>query len=166
MMEFILKEIEKALDCGLYYLALQATLVLPDICGALGSSNGKSDNEKYKNWYNHNVKDMRTNSMSAEDCYYFRCSCVHQARTQHHKSTYSRIMFIVPNSVFTLCGYTIINDALHININTFCRDMVAAVRTWESALKDTPNFTRNYQKLIKLYPDGILPYISGIPVIT
>lgn len=39
-MELILKEIERALDAKLYYLALQASLTLPDICGALQSNDG------------------------------------------------------------------------------------------------------------------------------
>ena len=46
-MELILKEIERALDAKLYYLALQASLTLPDICGALQSDDGVAKNYKY-----------------------------------------------------------------------------------------------------------------------
>ena len=52
-MEVITQEIERALDAGLYYLALVCTLTLPDICAALesptGDTSGKSG-EKYKKW--------------------------------------------------------------------------------------------------------------------
>ena len=50
-MELILKEIERALDAKLYYLALQASLTLPDICGALQSDDGVAKNYKYIAWY-------------------------------------------------------------------------------------------------------------------
>ena len=46
-MELILKEIERALDAKLYYLALQASLTLPDICGALQSNDGVAKKHKY-----------------------------------------------------------------------------------------------------------------------
>lgn len=165
-MEFILREIEKALDCGLYYLALQSTLTLPDICGALQSDNGRATGEKYKNWYKNCADFSDPNTLSAEDCYSFRCSCLHQGSTLHEDSSYKRILFLVPNNVITLVGYSVINDALHINIETFCRNMISAVRRWESSAKTTPNFIKNYEKVIKLHPLGIAPYIVGLPVIT
>lgn len=46
-MELILKEIERALDAKLYYLALQASLTLPDICGALQSDDGVAKKHIY-----------------------------------------------------------------------------------------------------------------------
>ena len=48
-MHDLLEQIEKALECNLYYLALQSTLALPDICGALESENMASDLEHEKN---------------------------------------------------------------------------------------------------------------------
>ena len=42
-MDHILNEIEKALDVGLYIVALQATLTLPGICAALESKKGNTD---------------------------------------------------------------------------------------------------------------------------
>ena len=56
-MELILKEIERALDAKLYYLALQASLTLPDICGALQSDNGKATGDKYIAWYDTYAKE-------------------------------------------------------------------------------------------------------------
>lgn len=164
-MEFILREIEKALDCGLYYLALQSTLTLPDICGAIQNET-KKPGDRYKEWYRTYAVIPYPNALTAEDCYYFRCACVHQGSTQSPKSTYKRILFIVPNNTITLCGYTVINDALHINIETFCRNMVFSVRRWEAQVKGTESFIRNYGKIIKLYPSGFPPYIVGIPTIT
>lgn len=60
-MHDLLEQIEKALECNLYYLALQSTLALPDICGALESENGQANRTKYINWYNTYAKEDRVN---------------------------------------------------------------------------------------------------------
>ena len=41
-MDILLDEIEKALNEEMYLVALQATLALPDICGALEAEDGKA----------------------------------------------------------------------------------------------------------------------------
>ena len=47
-MDHILNEIEKALDVGLYIVALQSTLTLPGISAALGSKKGNTDGKDKK----------------------------------------------------------------------------------------------------------------------
>lgn len=95
-MELILKEIELALDAKLYYLALEASLTLPDICAALQSDDGRASKSKYIAWYDTYAKEPGNLSISGKDCYYFRCSYVHQAQTTHENATYSRIIFLAP----------------------------------------------------------------------
>ena len=56
-MNDFLEQILKALDCNLYYLALQSTLSLPDICSALISPNGMTSCSQYINWYNTYAKE-------------------------------------------------------------------------------------------------------------
>ena len=57
-MEELVKQIEKALDCNLYYLALISTLVLPDIAGAISySPKGSSSEEFYVKWFDKYVDD-------------------------------------------------------------------------------------------------------------
>lgn len=164
-MEFLLKEIEHALNNGLYFMALQSTLTLPDICGALQSSNGEANRDKYMTWYDTYAKESNSNAISGRDCYYFRCSCVHQGISQHSKSSYKRILFLVPNNNYTMHN-NIINDALNIDIKIFCSNMISSVRKWEQEMKNNPNFIKNYDNLIKVYPNGLPPYIGGIPVIS
>ena len=163
-MEFFLREIEKALDGGLYYLALQASLTLPDICGALESKNGKADKAKYIAWFDRNAKENDPIAISGDDCYYFRCSCVHQFSTQHSKSTYSRILFLIPNGCL-IAHNNIVNGALNIDVIIFCQNMITAVRRWYSNIKDDPTFQRNQQVLIKTHPNGLPGYITGAPLI-
>lgn len=165
-MELILKEIERALDAKLYYLALQASLTLPDICGALQSDNGKATRDKYIAWYDTYAKEPGNLSISGKDCYYFRCSYVHQALTTHEKSSYSRIIFLAPTCHGIIMHNNVINDALNIDVKLFCNNILNAVRKWQKSIKNNENYKRNYKNLIKLYPDGFPPYITGIPVIS
>lgn len=164
-MEFLLREIEQALDAGLYFIALQSSLTLPDICAALISPNGRTNREKYIKWYDTYAKEASSFAISGTDCYCFRCSCVHQGSTQHSDSSYSRIVFIAPNS-YIMGHNNIINGALNIDINVFCRNIISSVRKWVSQVKDNPIFTANYPNLLQWYPNGFFPYIVGVPVIT
>lgn len=165
-MELILKEIEQALDAKLYYLALQASLTLPDICGALQSDNGKATGDKYIGWYDTNAKEPGNLSISGKDCYYFRCSYVHQAQTTHENSTYSRIIFLAPTCQGITMHNNVIDGALNIDVKLFCNNILNAVRKWQESIKINENYKRNYKNLIKLYPEGLPPYITGIPVIS
>jgi len=76
-MEPILAEIEKALDAGLYYLAVMLAVAIPDICGALESKDGRSGPVQYKAWYDAHLAN-RIYDLTADDCYSLRCGVVHQ----------------------------------------------------------------------------------------
>ena len=163
-MEFFLREIEKALECKLYYLALTSVLTLPDICGALQSDNGQATGARYKEWYKNYVQEPEDCALSAEECYRFRCALVHQGKTHHDKSRFDKIMFLDPD-IGLVMHNCIIDGVLDLDIVIFCNLMIAAVRKWETEMKDNLNFAKNYEKLIRVHPDGIPPYIVGAPVI-
>ena len=52
-LEPILREIEVALDAGLFYLAIVLAMTLPDICAALEADDGKSDRRKIQAMVSH-----------------------------------------------------------------------------------------------------------------
>ena len=167
-MEDLLQQIEKALNYNLYYIALQTTLTLPDICSALISATPENRYVKqdYIDWYSNNFHFDYF--LTPEDCYYFRCANVHQAKTTHHRLGYSRILFLEPRVAPIIMNNCILEDALCIDINTFCKDMILSVRNWLDfeIVKNNPVFQKNYASLIKRYPNGISPYIVGTPVIS
>lgn len=164
-MELQLNEIERALDAGLYLIALQASLALPDICAALQSENGVASPEKYIAWYDTYAKEPDSPALSGQDCYRFRCSYLHQGSTIHPKSSYSRIMFIIPNERFVIKN-CVFNDALCIDVVSFCNNIIRAVRNWETIVCESDNFKKNYGSLLRIYPNGLSPYIGNIPVIS
>lgn len=151
-MELILKEIERALDAKLYYLALQASLTLPDICGALQSDNGKATGDKYIDWYDTYAKEPGNLSISGKDCYYFRCSYVHQALTTHERSSYSRIIFLAPTCQGITMHNNVIKGALNIDVKRFAiiflmqyangRNQSKIMKTIKEITKISLNFTQ------------------------
>jgi hypothetical protein len=160
-MEDLFNEIERGLDAGVYHLSLGIALCIPDICAALQSDDGKTNGKKYKEWYNRYVGDKIV--MTADDCYYFRCSFLHQGSTQHEKSQYGRIIFVEPNPMGVFHN-NVLEGALNIDVRIFCRDLINSARQWLIDVKDDDIFMRNHENSFKRYPNGLAPYIVGIPV--
>ncbi|MFE4036053.1 hypothetical protein [Priestia sp. YIM B13489] len=160
-MEDLFNEIERGLDAGVYHLALGTALCIPDICAGLQSEDGKTSGRKYKEWYNSYVGDKIR--MSADDCYYFRCSFLHQGTTQHENSQYKRILFVEPNKL-GIFHNNIINDALNIDVRIFCNDLIKSAREWLKDMQGNETYIKNHEKSFKRYPNGIAPYIVGVPV--
>ncbi len=50
MNDFI-DQVERSLSLGTYYLSLMGALAIPDIAGAIQSSNGEASGQKYIDWY-------------------------------------------------------------------------------------------------------------------
>lgn len=163
-MDYLFNEIERGLDAGVYQLSLSLTLCIPDICAGLESVDGKTNGEKYKDWYNKYMNGKLF--MSADDCYYFRCSFLHQGSTRHEKSKFKKIIFVEPTSSNNIFHNNVLGDALNIDIVIFCNEMISAGRKWYEDVKDSDNYKRNYEKSFKRYPNGLAPYIVGIPIYT
>jgi hypothetical protein len=169
-MRELLRQIEAALEANLYYLALFVSLALPDICGAIDSSDGTASGAKYAAWFDKYVAPrygFRGHQfLTGEDCYRFRCSLLHQGRTQHPRSTYSRVLFVEPRSNELTIQINIINDALNIDMHIFCQDVMIGARQWLDEVENTQQFKTNYDQFMRLYPQGLPPYIVGVPVIS
>ena len=175
----------------MYYLALLGALVVPDICGALESENGEADSAKYRRWFRLNVSPLGYTSeapgirsdnplydadpgtqnydfLSPDDAWWFRCSFLHQGSTQHPDGQYSRIAFVEPGYLDDMSHVhlNIEDDVLQIDVERFCGDLVGAARSWFVAKGDTPNVSRNLDRFVRRYPEGLLSLLPGVPVIS
>jgi hypothetical protein len=160
----LLQQIEVALEARLFYLALYISLTLPDICGAIDSNSGLATGKAYKDWFKTYLGTKFLPKLSAEDCYYFRCSLLHQGTSYHPHSSHDRIIFIEPDAnpgTIHLCGF---NGALTIEVRLFCLDVVDGVRNWLDQVDGTDLFQTNYDKFFRRYPQGLPPYVVGVPV--
>ena len=171
-MEQLLNEIRIAMDNKLYFVALQAALTIPDICGAIESDNGIATGEKYCRWYDKYAKHRIGHFAMAEDIYLFRCSLLHQGTSipsprGKQKATYSKIIFAAPYSDSLTIHNCVNMEVLSIDIEIFCNGLIEAAEDWKSDMKkeNNANYNNNVVKTIRYYPDGIPPYIVGIGAI-
>lgn len=160
-MENLLTEIEKCIEIGLYQTALGMTLSIPDICAALESNNGEASGDKYRKWFDTYVTEEV--GISSDDCYYFRCSFLHQRSTFHKKSSYSRIVFAEPTSSNTFHSIDLMGTFV-IDLKTFCYEIINAARRWLDAVENDPNFIKNKINSFKKQDNGLLPLVGGITV--
>ncbi len=165
-MKDLLSQIRVALNNNLYYCALFVCLAMPDICGAMESSDGEANKAKYIKWFDEYVGQKYNGALIGEDCYYFRCSLLHQARSQHQRSSHARVIFIEPGATTNIFHCMLLNDALNIDVRIFCEDIVVGVKEWLSKYEGTPIFSQNYNMFMRRYPEGLPPYIIGVPVIS
>jgi len=47
----------------------------------------------------------------------------------------------------------------------FCGDIISGAEEYLRLFKDTDLYKKNYRKFMQRYPNGLLPYIKGVPVI-
>ena len=183
-MQTLLSQIEGSLEAGTYMLSLFASLTVPDIAGALSSADGEASGAKFAAWYEqwvrprffetllasmplharHHLKPMES-PLTGEACYRFRCSLLHQGSSQHPKSQFSRIIFIEPGATTNVVHYSTMNDALCIDLNLFCREVLAGARLWLQQAENDALYIRNYERYAHRHPTGLAPYIVGVPVI-
>jgi len=164
-MHDLTEQIRKASTGGLYYIALFGALALPDICGALESDDGLANKQRYIQWFDAHVAPEYNGSLDGETCYCFRCSMLHQGSTQHRRSRYSRILFFEPgNSGFVVHNFILNDDALFIDVRIFCEDICAAVERWLPEASKKPSFQANVARFVRRHPQGLAPYIGGVPV--
>lgn len=183
-MRNLLTQIERSLDARLYYLSLISTLTIPDIAGTLDSSNGRASGDKYVDWFEkyarprfaENVQDMipddmpgdvpeMENPLTGEACYRFRCSLLHQGSTQHPQIPFSRIIFIEPGSTTNVVHYGQLDDALCIDLEQFSQEVIAGARIWLDEVEESETYRKNFDKFARRHPEGLAPYITGVPVV-
>jgi hypothetical protein len=168
MHDFI-RQIEKASDVGLYFVALNSALTVPDVCGALESENGWAHASKYAAWFDRWVAPRYAffggTSLSGEICYSYRCAVLHQGRSARPNMPYQRVLFIEPGNSGIRAHNNVINDALNIDVQTFCADVVAGCRAWLATVEGSQPYESHWAKSMQRHPKGLAPYIVGVPVI-
>ena len=165
-MRDLLIQIKNGLGANLYLLSLFSALAIPDLCGAMDSKNGEAKPEKYKAWFDKYVAPKYNGFLNGNDCYYFRCSLLHQGSSQHPKSNYKRVLFVEPSATTNVFHNNIMEDALNIDVRIFCNDIISGAEAWLDENEETELYKKNYDKFMRRYPNGLSPYIVGVPVIS
>lgn len=167
-MQNLFAEIRAAIVGGTWVIALMSVLAVPDICAALGSENGRSTGGKYKAWIRNNLGWIYP-SIDPGEFWQIRCSMLHQGLSAPTRSgeegRYSRVVFTDSRSGYNLHD-NVFHDAINLDFPSFAEDVIHAADWWLEANATNPHIRKNLIRLVRWYPDGFAPYISGLPVLT
>jgi hypothetical protein len=179
-----LADIERALEAGLYQLAIAGALSIPDVCANLENEptddrdklrfNRNRQRKRYKEWFRVNAS-AKFAHLTAEDCYSMRCGVLHQGNLGRPDDQYDRLILGLPGarvpndslihipSTATFNGKTIseifdqpfkTGKVLHMLVVQFCMNMVEAAREWATKNFD-PHVQANVPRMTRLRPEGI-----------
>lgn len=166
-LDIFLQEIESALRARLFYLAVTVTLTIPDLCAALEASDGRTNSALYKAWYDRHLASLT--QMSSDECYSLRCGVVHQGRMHIAGQSLQRVLFYLPNRPgFSMHDNLLPSNAgsaLQLDAVTFCKDVISATRKWWDLAKENPVVQANIPDLVVLRPNGLKPWLVGVPLI-
>ena len=172
-LEDLLTQIDQAAASQLYFIALSTALTIPDIAGALEARNGHASGARYRAWFTKWAQPFfppagssghQVPTLTAARCYWFRCSLLHQARTEPPDADISRILFIEGGNVFHL---NMLGNILNLDIRIFCNSMTQAARNWRASPDAKSEVVAtNLLRMIRRYPGGWPPAVVGAPVIT
>lgn len=161
-MERFTNAIRGAIKNKNWFAGLFLALCLPDICGSLDYPYEQKTKKRYTDWFNKNLATKYSPMFSADDCFYFRCSCLHQGLAEHNKLAHEKIHFIPPLPNNNIVHMNKFNDILQMQIDIFCNDIAKAVDDWYRArTKSSPKIQTKIDNLIKVYPiESLKPFIS------
>jgi len=150
----LLSQIEQSLELDLYFVAIMTSLVIPDIGGAIDSENGKTEKNKYINWYDKYVKSKYINSrpLTGSECYYLRCSMLHQGITKNSNNPENISFMSFPQSNSSVNPFSLDNHlGLIIEPKTFCNNIIFGAYDWLDTVHNNFLFNKNMENFITLY---------------
>jgi len=164
--EAMVKDIELALQAKLYYLAIIVCLILPDICAALESEDGRASKKGYIDWYTKYAK-AQAGGVDPEECYSLRCGMAHQGKMNIKNGGAGRVVFTMEHNHVRLDSVTLKSgdvSAYAFDAEYWCRRWIVAVRDWYKTAQYDPIVQRNMQDMMQPRPFGLHPFMVGQPL--
>jgi len=168
-MDDLVKALETAVQNENWYGALFIALTVPDICGYLESPDDNSQ-MRYEQWFtkymlpkysSHVGRDQTPFIfLSPSDCYALRCALIHEGREeiidQKARESLERFHFTEPPST-SIIHCNKINNALQLQVDIFCKDVLDGLQDWCQATKDTDEINQRIDSVLKVYPYNQIP---------
>lgn len=167
-------EMQRCVKGKCYWALLHLVLVLPDVCAAMESVNGESDDGRYRNWCKRYLSDEMINP---DDWYRMRCVILHQGRTldEKGKSQYSAFGFSQPNESGGVVHRCIKEEKqgkiLQLDVGEMAKTLRAAVDKWFKWLEKNQqpqiveNVARNAVMLARSQDKPSMPILIEMPIV-
>jgi len=160
-MENLLDSIRKALTQNNLYIALFASLTLPDICGKIEFPN-KVSSIRYIEWFEKYLPKYNR-FLSGSDCYALRCSLLHEGSDNISDQQIQQVLehFIFLSSgghcnvvLNSYVGTQNKESFLQLNTLKFCEDICSAVDIWKRDVSTSIEIKNRLNKIIKIHEPG------------
>jgi hypothetical protein len=133
-------EMDRCRNTGAYWALLHITVCMPDICGALESSDGEASKAKYIDWFDRYWSDSILNG---DECYRMRCKVLHQARSLTDRpGRYLGFAFGQPSNDGQIYHKQINKNVLHLDVGELEKELRIGIKKWINdmeSLRDTLN---------------------------
>ncbi|WP_431806146.1 hypothetical protein [Microbacterium paraoxydans] len=161
-MDRLISEVRASLEAGMFLLALQGSLALVDICGGLSAADGVASGANFRRWFKSNPGKAYPR-ISPDDVWHLRCGILHQGRAK--SKNYDALFFTLPDGRGNTVREAYLNNAVSLDLVMFCTVVLDAVDSWwRRSQLDSP-VRENAQHVVQVRPDGLPPYILGLPVL-
>lgn len=142
-------------------IALQSSLALVDICGGLSSRDGVARAATFRTWFSNHLGST-FNELSPDDLYQLRCGMLHQGRTKARQ--YDAIVFTLPDGRGNIFRVRV-DRTLSFDLVSFCTTIIDAVESWWRDAQLTEPVKSHSDHVVRIRPDGMAPYIIGVPML-
>ncbi|MGO3448926.1 MAG: hypothetical protein ACTINK_16420 [Kluyvera intermedia] len=141
--------------------AVFVALNMPDICSAVQNPHEKNVGKRYRLWFDHYLKKKYKVGLvefTAEDCYQFRCKCLHQGILMRDNGEKFNLTPPIPLLEIHLNKY---NGVIQIQIDIFCEDMCQAVEQWVNDMEPDMAVAARMKELIEIkFPPGFIAFAN------
>lgn len=157
-MERFITSIEASLESENWLAALFMALAMPDICRSLERPDIDQGTigKWYKDWVSRYIEDKYTASrfeeckFYAQDFWLYRCSCFHSGVNPENEKRMMKFNFTPPIGSGKRVHLNNFNGKLQLQIDVFCRDMIAAVSRWNEEVKEDTEIINRMDGLINI----------------
>jgi hypothetical protein len=150
VMQRFVDSIRKSVQDKNWYAAIFMALTMPDICSAIENPDEMRVGVRYREWFNRYLREkyqFRNVEFTAEDCYQFRCKCLHQGIARREGLEEFELSQPLNGWVIHM---NIINGMIQIQVSEFCEDVCQAVENWMMDTLNNPDITLRMRELIKI----------------
>lgn len=156
-MQRFVSAIRKSVQDQNWLAAVFVALNMPDICSAVQNPYERKIGKRYRQWFDRYLKNkykVGLTEFTAEDCYQFRCKCLHQGILMRDNGEKFNLTPPIPNWHIHLNKQ---EGVIQIQIDIFCEDMCQAVEKWIRDMEPYPAVALRMKELIDVkFPSGFM----------
>lgn len=168
-LESILGDVQRCIDAGVFYPALAVALTLPEICLALTMTKDQFVKERHYAAFIDGYTSANKLGVDGLRCYRLRGGVIHRGHAAGHPFFgATHVTFTIPGpgvSIHNGTHRTREKVAVMLDLVAFCSEMEAGVRKWYAEHASNPTVIANVPAILSLRPDGVHPFIGGVPVV-